>query len=63
MRKSEATGAPTGREARTILRFIVALICNPFLFYRSVECTIGCHKEGTTAPDSGAGFEYGGGFR
>ena len=53
MRKSEATGAPTGREARTNLRFVVPLMCNPSLFSCSTGSTIRCHKEGTTAPDCG----------
>jgi len=56
MRKSEATGAPTGREARTILWFIVSLIRNPFLFSRSSDLTNGYHKEGTTALGFGSGL-------
>jgi hypothetical protein len=53
MRKSEAIGAPTGREARTILRFVISFMCYP-LFYSSAGRTIGCHKEGTTARGFGS---------
>ena len=38
MRKSEATGAPTGREARTILRFVISFMCNPpLLLFRRLN--------------------------
>ena len=42
-----------GREARTILRFVISFMCYP-LFYSSAGRTIGCHKEGTTAPGLGS---------